>query len=567
MSGKNDHIIEFSGDAEFFYARYRRSLDRREYFSALENLRRAAYLARGPRYRLELADFLMRFDLHPLAEVELLHTLSEYPEAGGGCFSALSRLYYAMGDPESGNNYFHRLLSEGGGFFEDDDAEDFFELSDDDDETDYSGYKLVYPRTDESWQESVEQAKALIGGGDYADGDALLREVPRESGAYVSARSSLALSLLLQNRTEEALEISNASLKEFPDDVLVACTACSVYNYAGEEKRAKEVLSSLRDFESEDIYLLYKVAAAFCELSEDEGALPFLEKLLELRPMDRRALRMKAIALFNLGRYEASRDTLLDLLVIDPKDLAAKGYLSLIAGVTAAGGADIRLPYMFMLPPPVAEPLVRKLGALLSAPKPARGEVTRGELSDLFEYCLAEVGKAVPALLSHCEDIDGVADFLRAALLSSRLDLKNKRTLLAGMAMRCHKGKVDIVVHRDFRQKVMRYPRGFLKMDDVWRQAYALALSVILTYSENFTGALVGAVADMYALAKERGVGVESAETLAAVLTESAVSTKTRMTLGLLHGEFKFKSKDFHALKAALVPASPSGSKPKKPKS
>ena len=544
----NDNIIDYSGNADFFYIRFKKLMDKKEYFSALQSLRRAAETEQGYKYKLAVGEFFFKFELYSLAETQYYTVLSKYAAAKSECFAALSQLYYSMDDNYNGMGYFNRFLNENDGVFMDDD-ESYYEAMDGDSENDYENYKLVYPLSDDQYFEIIEEAKAAIAKQKYDMAKDILESVPKTSAAYYPAQNNLALSRLFVGDVETSIDIVENNLSDNPDDIFSLCTACSVYRFAGLSERSAALSEKLKNAETEDEYLLYKIAATFCEMENDEYALKFLKKLLEMKPLDPKSMRLIVIALFNLKRYEESREWLLNQLILEENDLTVKGYLTLIDQITAYGFQSFRLPYMIVMPPAIREPLVKLLKRLQKDKNLTKQQCEAADFKELFTFSLEEEeGKYLPMLLERFGSLDNIQDYITEALISIKVSVKNKRKILYTLAKQSYKGALHLVLFREYSLRTMRYPRGFYKFLPVWQEAYCLALSALLTYHDDLTRQFSRNTHKLYDIAEERKIEIKDAQTLAAVLLYMTAADKFISPMAALHEDIKFSSKDFKIL-------------------
>ncbi len=548
------NIYEFKGDAEFFFARHKRLLAQKDYFGALSSLRRAGELEKGYKAKLALADFFANYRLYFYAERQYFMLLSRYTESAAEVYASLSQMYYATGDNYNGMSYFNRFLRENGGAAYMDDDEDYYSAYSDDYD-DYDGdYRLVYPPTEEMYEELVDEAKAAIGAEKYDEARQMLLSVPESSAWYLPARNNLALSRLFAGDTAQALSIVNSLISRWPDDIFTLCTACSVYRFAGQTGKALEAAEKLRGVRTDDEFLLYKAAAAFCELEDHAQVYVFLRKLLDIKPLDLRALRLIAIACFNLQRYDESREWLLGILEIDGGDLMSKGYLGLLNQIAALSVTDgFKLAYMVTLPSAVKQPLEKRLKKLLAGEALSAKDCNPDEFLQLYSFIEEEYGgRHLPALLEKFAAMDGIMDGINRALLSTKIELKYKRQAVHWLARSGYRGNVHMTAFREYGIRHLRYPRGYFRMDGHKQAAYCRALSALAVYSEDVSRTLSRTAYNLFGVADVHGVDLSDTEAVAAVLCYEAHVRRFARPMQVLHEDFKFKSADFKRLRTEL---------------
>jgi len=345
---KDNKILSFDRDAEFYYNQYQKNNELGKCIDALFFIRKAVAIEpEEPLYRLAMAELLTEMNCFDESNLIMFDILRNYKEYAGECLFGIGCNFIGLQDFERAKESFEKYLNmEPFGEFELE-AEDLLEMIDMSD--------LVMPgRMLEDLNESLifdaaDQGKQLLDSGKYHDAIQLLEKISRDNPNLVFVKNNLALAYFCSGDHKKAIEITDEVLAGHPQNLHANCNKALFMAGIGDESSmdsALGVIDKLKPVEPEEAT---KAAVTMCELKQHKRAIRALSNLLDVREYDIKTMFLLAVAYANIGNKQEAIRWLTDILKIDPYNFVALYYNQLIQ----SAAKDKQLPeisYSYSLP-------------------------------------------------------------------------------------------------------------------------------------------------------------------------------------------------------------------------
>lgn len=196
----------------------------------------------------------------------------------------------------------------------------------------------------ESFELRAMWISTVIAAGEAADAEALLRQARVDFPTVAWFPASLARLLLAQNRSQEAVEPIETSLRLAPDTPEILAILAELRDRQGRWKEAEAIYRSLAD-QSDDPALLRQFGDLLLREGNPSDALVYLNKAASRSPDDVQIQRLAVRALMTLGRPMEAVPRLQKVLhanPTDPESLLALGFALQQAGETKEAVSILR---------------------------------------------------------------------------------------------------------------------------------------------------------------------------------------------------------------------------------
>lgn len=244
------------------------------------------------------------------------------------------------------------------------------------------GYYVSYPEKYIPAKRLMFEADSLIADGEDLAAIERLEKVQKDSEYYTEARMRIARSLLALGRAEEAEEMLEELIEEFPDDPFANMAYGFIRLDKHDEERAIKHLknAAIGELFDEEDYL--KIAFALCRLGCDKDAFLPVERSLEINEYYLNGIYLYGLINYNNGEYETAKEYF-------------KRFYSLTRNTVARyliGLCDTRDPetldYTFSSPTDKSLEQAKKITVLVATGKKSLAGMTDEEIEELIDWSL-----------------------------------------------------------------------------------------------------------------------------------------------------------------------------------
>ena len=162
----------------------------------------------------------------------------------------------------------------------------------------------------------------------------LYRETASDPEWGVAATNALALALLEEGDTEEALRVLRDGLAANPNHLTLVDTAAQVYIEAAQPSEAQRITSQALDAFPNEGWAHGSHARVLLAQDESAEALASLDRAVQLSPDDARLYALRGDAARNVGSNEQAKESYEKALQLDPSESRAlSGFLALLIDI------------------------------------------------------------------------------------------------------------------------------------------------------------------------------------------------------------------------------------------
>ena len=343
------NIIEVQMNANFFFDRAVKSLDRYQYDKALKYFRKAVeYEPQNPVNHCNMAGILSETGDYEGSNRVLQHILDEVDSQMTECYFYMANNYANMDQFELAEKALVTYLEEdpSGQFM--DEAEELMELL---------HYELNRPakvnriKSREGIVEH-ENARALLEQGKFAQAAKLLEEIVAECPDFLAARNNLALSYYYMGRFVKAKQTIEDVLELEPGNLHGLCNLAIFFqheNNTEQRDRLVDMLAVTVPFHQEHVF---KLATTMGILGKHEAAYGHFRRLLkdEEFSSDPSLYHYAAVAACNSGYYDAAGRYWRQCKKLDPESVIPDFYLAQLQQMKVSEAGKLQVSYHYHLP-------------------------------------------------------------------------------------------------------------------------------------------------------------------------------------------------------------------------
>lgn len=339
-------VIPIHMDANFFFERAVRSLDRLQYDKALKYFRKAVeYEPENPVNHCNMAGILSEMGDYEGSNAVLTDILEHVDATMTECYFYMANNYANMDDFEEAERVLIKYLEDdpAGQFLEE--AEEMMELFQ---------YELERPvklsriRSREGMVEH-EEARALMEEGEFSQAAELLERIVEEHPDFLAARNNLALAYYYMGLFRKAKATIGDVLELEQGNIHGLCNLAIFYQHEGDTTSLNPLIELLEitvPFHQEHVF---KLATTMGILGRHEAAYRHFRRLLKDEEVngDPSLYHYTAVAAFNSGRYKEAQRYWHQAQKMDPTSDIPRFYL---AQLDLMGEQGIELSYHYHLP-------------------------------------------------------------------------------------------------------------------------------------------------------------------------------------------------------------------------
>lgn len=323
----NGKVIPITLNANFFFERAVRSMDRFQYDKALRNFRKAVeYEPNNPVNHCNMAGILSEMGNYEASNDILYHVLDNIDPTLTECHFYMANNYANMDNFEEAERCLVMYLEE--------DANGDF-LSESEELMELLNYELDRPaplNRIKSREGVVEhdRARALLEEGKFTEAVRLLEEIIRNTPEFLAAHNNLALAYFYMGRFTSAKKSIERVLELAPGDLHALCNLAIFLQYEGAHEPLKRLLGMLEatiPFHQEHVF---KLATTLGILGRHKVAYGHFRRLLKDEEVggDAGLYHYCAAAASNSGLYEEAQRCWRQVGKLDPDSVVSRFYLA-----------------------------------------------------------------------------------------------------------------------------------------------------------------------------------------------------------------------------------------------
>ncbi|ETT71995.1 tetratricopeptide repeat-containing protein [Paenibacillus sp. FSL R7-277] len=348
-AAEHSNVIPVTLDANFFFERAVRSLDRFQYDKALRNFRKAVeYEPDNPVNHCNMAGILSEMGNYTASNEILIHVLEKIDPAMTECHFYMANNFANMESFEEAERSLVTYLEEdaNGEFMTE--SEELMELLQ---------YELNRPaplvriRSREGVVEH-DRARSLLEEGKFPQAVELLEEITAGTPDFLAAHNNLALAHFYMGRFAKAKECLNEVLKQDPGNLHALCNMAIFLQYAGDKEQLETLLGMLEatvPFHQEHVF---KMATTMGILGRHAAAYSHFRRLLKDEEVagDAGLYHYCAAAASNSGRHDEALRCWRQAAKLDPASAVPAFFLSQLQQARAEGHPMPAVSYNYQLP-------------------------------------------------------------------------------------------------------------------------------------------------------------------------------------------------------------------------
>ncbi|MGN7764289.1 tetratricopeptide repeat protein [Paenibacillus sp. 22594] len=345
----NGNVIPVTLDANFFFERAVRSLDRFQYDKALKNFRKAVeYEPENPVNHCNMAGILSEMGKYEDSNDILTHVLEEIDPSMTECHFYMANNYANMENFEEAERSLVTYLQE--------DASGEF-LAESEELMELLQYELNRPaplvriRSREGVVEH-DRARSLLEEGKFPQAVKLLEEIVLNIPDFLAAHNNLALAYFYMGRFAKAKECLGEVLKQDPGNLHALCNMAIFLQYAGDQDQLAGLVRMLEatvPFHQEHVF---KMATTMGILGKHKTAYGHFRRLLKDEEVggDAGLYHYCAAAASNSGLHTEAVRCWQMAARLDPESAVPKFFLSQMQLAQSEGRPLPPVSYNYQLP-------------------------------------------------------------------------------------------------------------------------------------------------------------------------------------------------------------------------
>ncbi|MFD1773908.1 tetratricopeptide repeat protein [Paenibacillus rhizophilus] len=345
--GRN--VISVALNANFFFERAVRSLDRFQYEKALKNFRKAVeYEPENPVNHCNMAGILSEMGNYEASNAILAHVLEKVDPSMTECHFYMANNFANMENFEEAERSLVAYLEE--------DANGEF-LAESDELLELLHYELDRPaplHRIRSREGAVEhdRARSLLEEGKFPEAVRLLEEIIEGTPDFLAARNNLALAYFYLGRFGKAKECIAQVLEHEPGNLHALCNMAIFLQYEGDRETLDGLLRMLEvtvPFHREHVF---KLATTMGILGRHRIAYGHFRRLLKDEEIggDAGLYHYCAAAACNSGLLREAERCWRQAAKLDPESAVPRFFLNLLHQSAAEGAALPPVSYNYQLP-------------------------------------------------------------------------------------------------------------------------------------------------------------------------------------------------------------------------
>lgn len=475
-NSRRDNVIAIQLDAEFFFERGVKYLERNQLRQAEKAFRKTVeYEPNNPINHCNLAGVLSELGDFEGSNAVLLHVLNQLDPEMTECQFYLANNYANMGRYDVAEEYVLKYLdAEPEGEFVLD-AEEMLDIL-----MDEFGGGEVYAkweaqRIERERAQAIRDGRHLLEEGQFEAAVAWLEELIRQTPSDTAAHNNLSLAYYYTGRYQKAIETAEHVLSVEPDNLHGLCNLAVFTAHLGSPARLRTIVQQLSKVFPLHYDHAMKVATTLGIIGEHAAAFEVFNKLIKFVEQPETILMHSiAAAAANSGRFHVALRWW-RMLSQEP-DMAevATYYMDAVREAQRSGLNKMRVSYQYDVPLQLKFREMKK--------RIEQGEVVSWRHDPLFRASLywglrhgtEEMQRAVIRTLTMLGDSDAER-VLRAFVQQPEISIHLQAATLHALQRMGARGRVELWKHGErMSVRMSDIPKDIiLSVDDVWFQIYA----------------------------------------------------------------------------------------------
>lgn len=322
---KDKNVIPMALDANFYFERALRHLDRNDYTKALKYLWRTIDIEpNNATHYCNLAAILSEIGNFKESNDLLFYVIEKLDPKLTECYYYIANNFAHLEEFEMAFNYINRYLDidPNGEYAEEAlDMLSFISVEIDDmdniDDEQRELYMLHY------------KAKNLLEEGKFIEASKRLKKMLAEHPDFHPARNNLALAYFYLGNYTSAIEQARIVLEEDRSNIHALCNLAIFYQHLNYKEEYDFLVNFLKKVEPFDKEHFYKLATSFAILGEHEMAFLYFKKLIKKEELNPILLHYGAVSAFNTNNIELAFKWWEKVLKFDENSEIVRFYLDI----------------------------------------------------------------------------------------------------------------------------------------------------------------------------------------------------------------------------------------------
>ncbi|SEO36450.1 Tetratricopeptide repeat-containing protein [Paenibacillus sophorae] len=349
IDGGTGNVIPVALNANFFFERAVRSLDRFQYEKALKNFRKAVeYEPENPVNHCNMAGILSEMGDYEASNAILAHVLEQVDPSMTECHFYMANNFANMESFEEAERSLVTYLEE--------DATGEF-LAESEELMELLHYELDRPvalKRIRSREGAVEhdRARGLLEEGKFPEAVRLLEEITEGTPDFLAAHNNLALAYFYMGRFAKAKECIARVLEQEPGNLHALCNLAIFLQYEGDRSTMDELLRMLEVTVPIHREHVFKLATTMGILGRHRAAYGHFRRLLKDEEIsgDAGLYHYCAAAACNSGLLLEAERCWRQAAKLDPESAVPRFFLNQLHQSTAEGSELPAVSYNYQLP-------------------------------------------------------------------------------------------------------------------------------------------------------------------------------------------------------------------------
>ena len=321
----NKKVISFERDADYYFAKYMKAIERGNLLDALLNIRAA--IAKDPEdYSMQfcMAEIYTEMNMFEESSIIIYDLMSKGFLENGDCLYCLGCNFIGLNEPERAQDFFEKYLDifPNGEFTYD--AEEFI-------------WMLENEWTEDERLDDAEPRHVRL----------YKKENSNKGDDY--EKNNQALELFCEGQQEEALELTRSMLKDSPNNIHAVANMILFCSAMGDREQVSQYEKDIDRLVPLSIDEKKKLVLALCEVKHYERACEIVKDALLELPYDQKLLYLAASCCANTGRYQEAIGYLLDVIRLEPDNTIAQYYRTYIEK-SMDTGEPVSIQNIFQVP-------------------------------------------------------------------------------------------------------------------------------------------------------------------------------------------------------------------------
>lgn len=324
----------------------------------------------------------------------------------------------------------------------------------------YEKYRIVYPKDEKYVDSAKDGAGEEFAKGNFTKAYAMYQDLLTISPNDIDLLNDIAFVCIMLNKPEQARKYVEKALELDGNSAAALSNAVLLYDMLDMDNMRDVFSERLDNVATDDLVKIFKTAAAFCECGDHNRAKKWLEKYIDAR-YNYEIMLLYAIACYNAKDYPKAKETLLNLLSVEPENETVMYYLDYLTANKDEKYAE--LEYTPQLPTKIIEDKIENLQRKSSFSAMWDDKKLFSEIDWAINSVSGDT--FINELAEKIADTEPVKarEYLLKMLLKPRFSAKSKKFLLNKILELNPTGKISLVSEHKFFEFTLNAPPALIK--------------------------------------------------------------------------------------------------------